>query len=109
MVAPFVALFRSKSRDDSNLDAELRALLSTVNDCGDRDALERLLGPPSYAMTGELYGQTDADGTELHPDFVECYARGRINIELWFRNNTVWQTIGYVMPTPWDFVCGIEP
>lgn len=108
MAAPIVAPFRTKSRDDSGLNAQLKALLSSVAKCATREELEHLLGLPSYAMNGELFGQTNPDGAKQHPDLVECYARGRINIELWYRDNRVWQTVGYLMPTAWDFVCGIE-
>ena len=109
MVAPVVSIFRTKSRDDTELNRELRSLLSDVTNCNDRSALKSLLGNPDYAMIGTLYGQTDPDGTEQRPDLVECYSRGRLNVELWFRDNRLWRTVGFLMPTSWDFVCGIEP
>ena len=109
LVAPAVSLLRRKSRDDTDLNRELQSLLSTVTNCADRKELEHLLGLPDYVMSGELHGQTTPDGAEQRPDLVECYSLGRLNVELWFRDNKLWQTIGFLMPTTWDFVCGIEP
>lgn len=108
VVAPMVSIFRTNSRDDAGLNSDLQSLLAKVTHCRDRAELEELLGPPDYALAGDYYGRTEPDGTELHPDLVECYSCGRLNIELWFRDNAVWHTIGFLMPTNWDFACGIE-
>lgn len=109
VVAPVVCFLRIRSKDEDSLDQELQTLLSNVSKCNDRAELELLLGPPDYAMSGECFGQTDLDGVEQKPDLVECYSRGRLHVELWFRRKAVWQSIGFVMPATWDFVCGIEP
>jgi hypothetical protein len=103
--SPFRRLLRRLScRDNESLNGKLSSLLDDVSKCANRRQLESLLGPPAYAMAGEQAGMTTASGKTLHPDCIECYIIGRFCIELWFREGQVWQTVGALMPSAWDFV-----
>lgn len=107
LLRPLGGLFRCLySRDDEPLNAKLQTLLSDVSECADSTQIESLLGQPDYAMVGDHFGTTTPDDKTIRPDSVECYSVGRLNVELWFRDGQLSQTIGYLMPTAWDFVVG---
>ena len=100
---PFRSMMRRfDQRNDDALNQELSALLSDVSLCESRDDLEALLGRPNYAMVGSAFGTSSREGVTTHPDLVECYTRGRLCVDLWFRDGRLDQHMGYLMPTAWD-------
>lgn len=108
MVAPLAAILRSSPRNDSALEAALRNLLSEVNRRDNRTQLDGLLGTPNYVLSGELFGQAAIGSAPTCPDLVECYSRGRLHVELWFRDGQVCQVVGFLMPTTWELLSGRE-
>jgi hypothetical protein len=81
---------------EKRLERVLTELMQNVERCQTRGALEGVLGPPEYGMTGA--GFSDGRG---QPDLVESYARSGCRIELWFRGGRQCATTGFVDWTPW--------
>lgn len=94
----FEWLKRYESTAESLLDAELQALLENLSRCRTRAEIDELLGRPDYAINGRSFESRGVSGETHNPDFVECYSRGRLAVELWFRDGRIWQIIGYVLP-----------
>jgi len=97
---------RLKARYDARMK-RVGLLMASVRDCRTRESLESLLGPPRYAMDGDLYSSASADGSSvMHPDTVEVYEKDGCAIELWFKNGEVSSMIGMPYPTSWEIVTG---
>ena len=87
-----------KSKTEGVLEAELQALLENVSRCRTRAEIDGLLGRPDYAINGRLFESQGVNGETQNPDVVECYSKGKLAVELWFRDGSLWVIIGYVLP-----------
>lgn len=94
LLRPIVILWlplRQKS-----MDARVNSKLDEVANCRHRAELEELLGKPVYAVSGEVCDTPD------RPDVIECYESEGCCIDLWFKNDRLQNTSGFVKPTLWD-------
>ncbi len=82
------------------MEARVNAILDEIAHCRNREELERLLGPPRYAVSGEACGPLRTDAADL----IECYETGGCCIDLWFKNDRLVDVSGFVKPTVWDSV-----
>jgi len=87
------AIFRQRT-----LERRVNEKLHEVSNCRHRPEIEQLLGKPRYAVSGEVCDPPD------RPDSIECYESEGCCIDLWFKNNRLQNTSGFVKPTLWDMV-----
>lgn len=84
-------------------------LLAEVRNCGTRESLEAILGPPRYAMSGHGYATISADGSQvIRPDFVEVYEIDGCVIELHFKDGRLSASSGWPQPTSWEVVVAVR-
>ena len=57
-----------------------------------------MIGKPLYAVNPE------ACGKQSLADLIECYESNGCCIDLWFKNDRLQSTSGFVKPTLWDMV-----
>lgn len=99
---------RSRLRSERRLED---LVCHRIPACRDRADLERLVGPPRWAISErDYYGvslQDDAvrseDSTPHADDLIECYRLGDIFIRLTFRSGSLWRIEGSVF-SQWDIV-----
>lgn len=82
------------------MEALVNLKLDQMARCRGREELERLLGEPRYAVSGERCGQPG--GTPQSPDLIECYESEGCCIDLWFKDDRLADVSGFVKPTVWD-------
>ncbi len=80
------------------MESRVNAKLDKVGNCRQRGELEQLLGKPAYVVSGEAAGAANP------PDLIECYESEGCCIDLWFKNDRLVDTSGFVKPTLWDMV-----
>ena len=78
------------------LERRVNAKMERIADCRRREALEEVLGKPLYAVSGEVCDGPDA------PDLIECYESEGCCIDLWFKNDCLVTTTGFVKPMVWE-------
>ena len=91
---PLVVLWRMFRQH--NLETRVNSMLDEVRNCREREDLERLLGRPLYAVSGE------AAHVPNHPDLIECYETEGCCVDLWFKNDRLVDVSGFVKPSLWD-------
>ncbi len=80
------------------------AKLDAIAGCRRREDLERILGPPVYAIEGSRLETDDSAEPFDRPDLIECYESEGCCIDLWFKNDRLVDTSGFVKPTLWDVI-----
>ncbi len=91
---PIVIIWRVFSQ--KTLESRVNEKLDELKTCRKREDLQRLLGEPRYVVDGAVCG------TEDRPDLIECYESEGCCIDLWFKDNRLVNTSGFVKPTLWD-------
>jgi hypothetical protein len=81
---------------EARLEGKVRALLDEVRRCQTRVDLERLLGPPQYALAGCGFR-----AGAVSPDSVESYAKNGCRIEVLFREGRLWAVTGSADYSAW--------
>lgn len=80
------------------MESRVNSKLDGIANCREREDLERLLGKPVYAVSGEACDPPN------RPDLIECYESEGCCIDLWFTNDRLVDVSGFVKPTRWDIV-----
>ena len=80
-----------------------KELIAAASNATDRAQLEGMLGEPRYAIDGEAYRQTGAEGSPYVPQVGEVYERGTCVIEVWFVNQALARVTGFLSPSSWQW------
>jgi len=80
------------------LENRVNDKLNQIGDHPNRVVLDRVLGEPCYAVSGEVCDVPD------RPDLIECYESEGCCIDLWFKNDRLIDITGFVKPSDWDLV-----
>jgi hypothetical protein len=82
-------------------------LIEEVVRCETRADLERLLGPPKYALAGHGFSSQTESPDQVgryvveSPDQVESYVKDDCRVEIWFRQGRLWLVCGSEDYSPW--------
>jgi hypothetical protein len=83
-------------------EALVNAKLDQIARCRRPEELRQLLGEPLYVVSGQRCDGLLGDAIQQRPDLIECYESEGCCIDLWFKNDRLINTSGFVKPTVWD-------
>jgi hypothetical protein len=112
---PYIRSWRQQVRNRAT--HRVVGIAERAQRCATREELERALGKPCYAISGECFAADVKDANlpcveDLadfdFPEIIETYKKDGCLIDVWLRDGTIVQIFGTADLTWWDVACHLE-